>query len=128
METSLVAPFSGRVRQVLVSANVHVASHAPLLQLEPLDATAGHAGAGERISFAALRTVQQRRENAERLEWAVLGYDVDAAEVERIVGEGLGDCSGDHRLLSQYADLHALAQMRQDDLDIRLLLGLPAPV
>ena len=131
METSLVAPFRGRVRQVLVSANVHVAAHAPLLQLEPLDATARDAAAGERISFAALHTsplaaAQHCRQNLERLEWAVLGYDVGAAEVERIVGDLHGECSdllgcdpglvpGEHRLLSQYADLHALAQMRQDD-------------
>ena len=131
METSLVAPFSGRVRQVLASANVHVAAHAPLLQLEPLDATARDAAAGERISFAALQTVplaaaQHCRQNLERLEWAVLGYDVGAAEVERIVGDLHGECSdllgcdpglvpGEHRLLSQYADLQALAQMRQDD-------------
>src|SRR5215217_2770216 len=37
MEASLTAPVHGRVRQVLVSANVHVAAGRPLLQIEPLD-------------------------------------------------------------------------------------------
>ena len=125
METSLVAPFRGRVRQVLVGANVHVAAHAPLLQLEPLDGAAPDGAAGERISFPALRAglpgaPQRCRENLERLEWAVLGYDVDAAEVERIVGDLHGECSdllacdpalvpGEHRLLAQFADLRALS-------------------
>ena len=43
MESSLVAPFRGRVRQVFVGENVHVEAQAPLLALEPVeeqDATA----------------------------------------------------------------------------------------
>ena len=42
METSLTAPFRGRVREVLAGANVQVPAQAPLVRLEPLgDATAG---------------------------------------------------------------------------------------
>ena len=37
METSLIAPFAAASAQVLAGPNVHVAAHAPLLQLEPLD-------------------------------------------------------------------------------------------
>src|SRR6185436_15665918 len=37
METSLTAPVRGRVREVLVSANAHVAAGRPLLQIEPLE-------------------------------------------------------------------------------------------
>ena len=37
MESSLTAPFRGRVKEVLVGENVHVAAQAPLLALEPLD-------------------------------------------------------------------------------------------
>ena len=52
MESSLTAPFHGRVRQVLVGANVHVAAQAPLLQLEPLDGGPPPAS-GERVAFAS---------------------------------------------------------------------------
>ena len=52
MESSLTAPFDGRVRQVLVGANVHVAAQAPLLQLEPLDGGPPPAS-GERVAFAS---------------------------------------------------------------------------
>jgi hypothetical protein len=129
METSLVAPFRGRVRHVLAGPNVHVAAHAPLLQLEPLDVAAPGGAAGERISFTALRAAppvapQRCRENLERLEWAVLGFDIDAAEVERIASDLHGECSdlmacdpalvsGEHRLLAQFAELGA-ARARPD--------------
>ena len=45
METSLTAPVHGRVREVLVGANVHVAGGRPLLQIEPLDDAPAAAGA-----------------------------------------------------------------------------------
>ena len=131
METSLVAPFRGRVRHVLAGPNVHVAAHAPLLQLEPLDVAAPGGAAGERISFTALRAAppvapQRCRENLERLEWAVLGFDIDAAEVERIASDLHGECSdlmacdpalvsGEHRLLAQFAELRALTRSRHGD-------------
>ncbi len=128
METSLVAPFGGRVRQVMTGPNVHVAAHAPLLQLEPLDGAGAGAAAGERIAFTAWLaappgTPERRRENLERLEWAVLGYDIGAAEVDRIVAELRGEradsalLEGEHRLLGQFADLHALTRPRRDDRD-----------
>ena len=41
METSLIAPFHGRVRRVLSGPNVQVAAQAPLLQLEELDGDEG---------------------------------------------------------------------------------------
>ena len=131
METSLVAPFRGRVRRVLVGSNVHIAAHTPLVQLEALDGAAPDGAAGERISFPALRAglpgaPQRCRENLERLEWAMLGYDIDTAEVERIVSDLHGECSDlparhhalvqdEHRLLAQFADLRALSRSRRGD-------------
>ena len=41
METSLIAPFRGRVRRVLAGPNVQVPAQAPLLQLEELDGERG---------------------------------------------------------------------------------------
>ncbi|HEX6744347.1 MAG TPA: biotin carboxylase N-terminal domain-containing protein, partial [Solirubrobacteraceae bacterium] len=49
METSLTAPFHGRVRAVLAGTNVHVGAHAPLVALEPLDGGPPPAP-GERVS------------------------------------------------------------------------------
>ena len=131
METSLVAPFRGRVRRVLVGSNVHIAAHTPLVQLEALDGAAPDGAAGERISFPALRAglpgaPQRCRENLERLEWAMLGYDIDTAEVERIVSDLHGECSDlparhhalvqdEHRLLAQFADLRALSRSRRGE-------------
>ena len=51
MESSLTAPFDGRVRQVLVGANVHVPAQAPLVQIEPLDGGPPPA-TGDRVAFA----------------------------------------------------------------------------
>ena len=41
MESSLTAPFPGRVREVLVRPNVQVLAQAPLLQLDPLEGRGG---------------------------------------------------------------------------------------
>ena len=104
METSLTAPFHGRVRAVLAGTNVHVAAQAPLVALEPLDGGPPPA-AGERISFAPAAPTRPAalNERLQRLAWLVLGYDVDAREAERIVG-GFDDdpelIAGEHRLLA----------------------------
>ena len=37
MESSLTAPFRGRVKQVFVGENVHVDAHSPLLALEAIE-------------------------------------------------------------------------------------------
>ena len=52
METSLTAPFAGRVRRVLTGTNVQVPAHTPLLQLEAIETEAAEQSA-ERVSFAA---------------------------------------------------------------------------
>jgi acetyl/propionyl-CoA carboxylase alpha subunit/acetyl-CoA carboxylase carboxyltransferase component len=120
METSLTAPFHGRVRAVLAGTNVHVGAHAPLVALEPLDGGPPPAP-GERVSFAPTApTAPSAGERLQRLAWLVLGYDVDAREGERIVG-GLDDdpelIAGEHRLLRMFADVHALSRPRHDGPD-----------
>src|SRR3954470_7037233 len=52
METSLTAPFAGRVRRVLTGTNVQVPAHAPLLQLEAIETEAAETSS-ERVSFAS---------------------------------------------------------------------------
>jgi acetyl/propionyl-CoA carboxylase alpha subunit/acetyl-CoA carboxylase carboxyltransferase component len=119
METSLTAPFRGRVRDVLVGTNVHVAAQAPLVALEPLDG-GPPAAAGERIAFASTPPEPAVREQLARLEWLVLGYDVDARDVERVVGNPEDDpvlLAGEHRLLRMFADVRALSRPRHDEAD-----------
>ena len=63
METSLVAPFAGRVRRVLSGTNVQVPARTPLLQLEAIEDDASD-DAAERVEFEseALRQRRQRRD------------------------------------------------------------------
>jgi acetyl/propionyl-CoA carboxylase alpha subunit len=131
METSLTAPFRGRVRQVLASPNVHVAAQAPLLRLEPLGDEPSTAATGDRVSFATmegepdLRAPRRCLENLRRLEWLMLGYDIGDEEVRRIIADLHGECAdlscdpalvpGEHRLLALFADsggAHAAAPRR----------------
>ena len=85
METSLTAPFAGRVRRVLTGTNVQVPAHTPLLQLEAIEDEAAEQSA-ERVEL------RRRRATAEgapctaaldRLRWMLLGYDVSGDEVRR---------------------------------------------
>ena len=97
METSLTAPFHGRVRRVLVGPNVQVPAQAPLLQIDALDGGAPVVtGIGERVDFAALAGGAQ----ADALEWSILGYDVASIDP--------GPPREDAHLLSLYADVRAL--------------------
>src|SRR3954447_26803632 len=83
METSLTAPFAGRVRRVLVGTNVQVPAHTPLLQLEAISDEAAEQTA-ERVSFVADAAGDDDASAAiERLHWALLGYDVSGDEVRR---------------------------------------------
>ena len=82
METSLTAPFAGRVRRVLTGTNVQVPAHTPLLQLEAIETEAAEQSA-ERVSFAA---------DARRRRRAVRGRAgppaLDAARLRRLRRRG----------------------------------------
>jgi acetyl/propionyl-CoA carboxylase alpha subunit/acetyl-CoA carboxylase carboxyltransferase component len=113
MELSLTAPVDGRVREVLVSANSHVTAGRPVLQIEPLDdAPAG--AAAEHVEFA---DAEATADGLQRLTWLVLGYDVPAADVRRLVGDLVAasrDPGREHRLLETYADVRALNRPHPD--------------
>ena len=133
MESSLTAPFRGRVKQVLVGENVHVAAQAPLLALEPID-HAAEPSRGERVRFGALAAAPGAapdpcRENLRRIEWLVLGYDIGVPEVERTIADLHGQCAdllacdpalipGEHRLLGMFADLRAISRPDRTDRDL----------
>jgi acetyl/propionyl-CoA carboxylase alpha subunit/acetyl-CoA carboxylase carboxyltransferase component len=130
MESSLTAPFRGRVKEVLAGENVHVAAHAPLIALEPMDADTPATVAGKRVSFESHQAheepaVPQRcHDNLRRIEWLLLGYDVDAQDVERTIADLHGACAdplscdptlipGEHRLIEIFADLAAVCRARR---------------
>jgi acetyl/propionyl-CoA carboxylase alpha subunit/acetyl-CoA carboxylase carboxyltransferase component len=141
VESSLTAPFPGRVRRVLTHANVHVAAQEPLVQIEPLDAEARRLGDGERVALAtapaaAGARAERCRDRLQRLEWLVLGYDVPEAEGRRLVTGLLTDCSdllgcdpalvtGEHRLLDVFADLRILTRPHHEDDSDAILVRSP---
>ncbi len=79
METSLTAPFAGRVRRVLTGTNVQVPAHTPLLQLEAIEDEAAEQAA-DRVDFGADET-GEAPDPLDRLHWMLLGYDVSGDEV-----------------------------------------------
>ena len=111
METSLTAPVAGRVREVLVSANVQVPGGRPLVQIDPADDSPA-AVEGERVTFDAGDPEPGGGPSGlERLRRLALGYDVTPAEAKRVVGEVLdapADIEKEARLLAVYADVRAL--------------------
>ncbi|HET8975723.1 MAG TPA: carboxyl transferase domain-containing protein [Solirubrobacterales bacterium] len=132
MENSLVAPFRGRVREVLARPNLQVDAQAPLMRLEPIDG-ADEQDAAPRVSFRASEGRQLERpalcrEKLQRLEWLVLGYDVGEEEARRLAAELDESCGdllgcdpllvrGEHHLLDVFADLRSLTRRRHDSGD-----------
>jgi acetyl/propionyl-CoA carboxylase alpha subunit/acetyl-CoA carboxylase carboxyltransferase component len=134
METSFVAPFRGRVSEVLAAPNVHLDAHAPIMRLESLEDDGGAAPTGAPLEFGALageppsEVPARCHDNLLRLERLVLGYDIHPDEVAGIVDDLHGACAdplasdpeliaGEHRLLEIYADLGVLTQPRREEED-----------
>ncbi|WP_211233177.1 ATP-binding protein [Solirubrobacter soli] len=121
METSLTAPFAGRVRRVLTGTNVQVPAQTPLLQLEAIEDDAAEQSA-ERVSFDADAPAAEVPCTAalDRLRWMLLGYDVSGDEVRGALAtlrERAGDPSliaGEHQLLDVFSDVRALSRARHD--------------
>ena len=94
MEMQVVAPFPGKVRQVLAIPNVQVNTGDPLVQVEPA-ADRKVTGATERVSFdaaaASLAETQDHsshwRQNLEELRQLMLGFDVDRERTARLLAE-----------------------------------------
>ncbi len=92
MEMQVVAPFDGKVRQVMAIPNVQVSPGTPLIQIDP---TAG-ADLGrktDRLSFAGLAAPtinaaeERRRHNLEELRQLMLGFDVSPERTKRLLAE-----------------------------------------
>ena len=139
MESSLTAPFKGRVKRVFAVENTHVAAHAPLLSLEALDAGQTEVAA-DRLAFGQhaidpqVKAPQRCNENLRRMERLVLGYDIGREEAERMIADLHGECAdllacdpalipGEHRLLAMFADLRTLTLPRhlEDETEPQIL-------
>ena len=125
METTVVAPRAGRVRNLLVAANTQVGPGTPLLQLDSGAAEPGPAPASGRIVFSssgdAPASARERAlANLAAMRGALLGFDADPAETKGLAPEYLrlardwpGD--GDRRrledeVLAIFADLASLCR------------------
>ena len=111
MEMPVVAPFSGKVRQVMTIPNVQVDTGAPLLQIDPVadDDTVADA---ERVVFGASllpgsngKTVQPGcRESLDELRQLMLGFDVDPKHAAQLFAEWSQNCPVDGDEISQRED------------------------
>ena len=94
MEMQVVAPFSGKVRQVMTIPNVQVGAGTPLVQIDPAGGDDTKA-ATERVvlgaSLAADRgrevTGSRCRQNLRDLRQLMLGFDIDPKHTARILAE-----------------------------------------
>ena len=111
MEIAVPAPVAGRVRDVFVARNVQVDAGAPLFRIEPLEPTADAAPAGARIELTALRHdpgADSPRDRLATISAFILGFDVDAATVERVVAAVRDDPGPDDlelQILDAFADV-----------------------
>ena len=133
MEMPVVAPFPGKVRQIMTIPNVQVDTGAPLLQIEP-EALAETAATTERVVFDASSSSDGTgeaphsvcRQNLEELRQLMLGFDVDPGRATRLVKEWSQNCEvlGDNDeirqreddILSIFADIRSLFN-RQPSVD-----------
>jgi acetyl/propionyl-CoA carboxylase alpha subunit/acetyl-CoA carboxylase carboxyltransferase component len=94
METQVLAPFSGRVRQVMIIPNVQVDTGAPLLQIDP-DAGGDTVAASEGVVFGAslssdgnVKTIPSScQQSLDELRQLMLGFDVDPKHTARLLAE-----------------------------------------
>ena len=126
METAVTTPIGGRVREVMVSANVQVGAGAPLVRVDEVvtDQAEPPTAAVDLAPLAALSETAARPPAPEVLEAVLLGYDFSPAAVRILldryrtesVGSSLTDVSAEVGLLEVFADLCALSRNRRDDI------------
>ncbi len=123
MEMPVVAPFSGKVRQIMTIPNVQVDTGAPLVRIEPNantdpNVTGGRVALGESIpSDGRMVTVGSRcRQNLEDIRQLMLGFDINPISSSRVFAEWNRDCPAEsdeirreeEEILSIFVDLCAL--------------------
>jgi len=94
METQVVAPFSGKVRHVMIIPNVQVDTGAPLLQIDP-DSSGDTVAAAEGVVFGASLSSDGNlatgpsscHQSLDELRQLMLGFDVDPKHTARLLAE-----------------------------------------
>jgi acetyl/propionyl-CoA carboxylase alpha subunit/acetyl-CoA carboxylase carboxyltransferase component len=119
METAVVAPFAGRVREVLVTANVQVATAVPLVVIEALTVPTAPARRLLRAPEDAPPPASPRERSRlllRDLRGLILGFDLDPSEVEPRLfqhegltqGEDPAALAGELEILDAFVDLASL--------------------
>ena len=111
METQLVAPLSGKVRQVLTMPNVQVDAGAPLLQIEAADDDSAMP-LRDRVVFGASMPADNRgeaprshcSENLKELRQLMLGFDLDPISSARQFTAWSQICPADSDQITQDED------------------------
>ena len=133
MEMQVVAPFSGRVRQVLAIPNVQVGAGTPLVQMEPTGSDETKAATDRAVLGASFDTDRRGeaagsrcRRNLRELRQLILGFDIEPKHTEKILAEWCkyGETPeesdeirrGEDEILSIFVDICSLFQ-RQPGVD-----------
>ena len=111
MEMQVVAPFAGKVRQVMTIPNVQVDTGAPLLQIDPA-ADGDSVADKERVVFGTAaasggngQAIQSTcRRSLDELRQLMLGFDVDPKHTARVLGEWSQNCPVDSDEIRQSED------------------------
>ncbi len=102
MEMQLVAPFPGKVRQVMAIPNIQVDTGAPLLQIDPM-ADANVVANADRVLFGAYESANGTTDAIrsvwhqclDELRQLMLGFDVDPKHTAQRLAEWSEDCPSD---------------------------------
>ena len=111
MEMQVVAPFAGKVRQVMTIPNVQVDTGAPLLQIDPA-ADGDSVADKERVVFGTSaasggngQAIQSTcHQSLDELRQLMLGFDVDPKHTARVLGEWSQNCPVDSDEIRQRED------------------------
>ena len=111
METQLVAPLSGKVRQVMTMPNVQVSPGTPLLQIEALT-DEGTIPLQDRVTFGAPMAADKKveapgsrcSENLKQLRQLMLGFDLNPTDCARQFAAWSQSCPADSKQITQGED------------------------
>ncbi|HMD15233.1 MAG TPA: carboxyl transferase domain-containing protein [Terriglobales bacterium] len=117
METQVVAPFSGKIRQVMAIPNVQVDTGSPLLQIDPVAGGDAEANA-ERVVFGTsfgtsfaldasgegFQSSCRQSQSLDELRQLMLGFDVDPKQTTRLLAEWSQNCPVDSAEIRQRED------------------------
>ncbi len=125
METQIVAPFAGKVRQVMAIPNVQVDTGAPLLQIDPI-AVRDTVVDEERVVFGTSFASEENgdvvqsicRQSLDELRQLMLGFDVDSKHMARLLALWGENCPVDSdeireredEILNIFVDIASLFQ------------------